>query len=164
MATFLRSITNRLIDFQYSYSKIICHRNSKKRPNGLRLSRLAGYAGLGSSILRFPQRTYQRRLQPKANSVPTACWASTIWTLVDDISDYRLRKITNTELRKRLLNNKLVENEFRMVYSNHSTARLRPIHNTSWSGGFPRQMEEWTQQASMATFFRNTTSRLLYFQ
>jgi len=44
-------------------------------PNGLRLSRLAGCAGLGSSILRFPRRTYQRRLQPKANSVPTAGWA-----------------------------------------------------------------------------------------
>src|SRR4030042_2346757 len=75
MATFLLSITSRLIDFQNSYFKIIYHRNSKKRPNGLRLSRLAGCAGLGSSILRFPQRTYQRKLQPKANSVPTACWA-----------------------------------------------------------------------------------------
>src|SRR4030042_4048494 len=100
-------------------------------PNGLRLSRLAGYAGLGSSILRFPQRTYQRRLQPKANSVPTACWASTISALVDDICDYRLRKITNTELRKRVLNMKLAEYEFRMVYSNHQTARLRPLNNTS---------------------------------
>src|SRR4030042_3387889 len=136
MATFLRSITSRLIDFQYSYFKNIFHRNARKRPNGLRLSRLAGCAGLGSSIYQKPQRTYKRRRQPKANSVPTACWASTIRTLVDDISDYRLRKITNTELRKRLLIIKLVEHEFRMVYSNHSTARLRPIHNTSCSGVF----------------------------
>jgi hypothetical protein len=44
-------------------------------PNGLRLSRLADCAGLGSSIYQKPQRTYQRRLHPKANSVPTAGWA-----------------------------------------------------------------------------------------
>src|SRR4030042_5452466 len=75
MATFFRNTTSRLLYFQYYYSKILFHRKTKKRPNGLRLSRLAGCAGLGSSILRFPQRTYQRRLQPKANSVPTACWA-----------------------------------------------------------------------------------------
>ena len=33
----------------------------RKRPNGLRLSRFAGCAGLGSSIYQKPQRTYQRR-------------------------------------------------------------------------------------------------------
>src|SRR4030042_3434225 len=49
-------------------------------PNGRRFNRLAGCAGLGSSILRFRRRTYQRRLRPKANSAATSGWAANIFS------------------------------------------------------------------------------------
>jgi hypothetical protein len=44
-------------------------------PNGLRLSRLADCAGLGSSIHRFAKEHTNEDSEPKDKSAPTAGWA-----------------------------------------------------------------------------------------